>query len=59
MTWVLANWVNLVAIGSSSLVVAGLVVKLTPGDKDDKFVEKLRKLFKKVEDAAAKKSDSK
>ena len=41
MNWLSENWDTIWMAFSSLVVAASLIVKLTPGDKDDKFVMKL------------------
>jgi len=47
-TWVTENWTEVVAVIGAVVIVARLIVKLTPSDSDNKVVEKIVAFLKAV-----------
>lgn len=45
MTWILANWDNILAIYGGVVAVCTTIVKLTPNTKDDAIVSKVIKVL--------------
>lgn len=48
MDWIRVNWKELVAIVGGVVLVARIVVKLTPTPKDDSILEKIVAFLKAV-----------
>lgn len=48
MDWIRANWVELVAIVGGVVLVARIIVKLTPTPKDDTVLEKIVNFLKAI-----------
>jgi hypothetical protein len=48
MTWITENFANIMAIIGAVIVVARLVVKLTPSPADDSVLEKIVNVLKAV-----------
>lgn len=45
MTWILANWDNVLAIYGGVVAVCTTIVKITPNTKDDAIVSKVIKVL--------------
>lgn len=45
MTWILANWDNILAIYGGVVAVCTTIVKITPNTKDDAIVSKVIKVL--------------
>lgn len=48
MTWITENFANIMAVIGAVIVVARLVVKLTPSPADDSILEKIVNVLKAV-----------
>ena len=46
MEFLTANWKQIVAVAGAVIIVARLIVKLTPTPKDDSALEKIVKVLK-------------
>jgi hypothetical protein len=46
MNWITENWQNVVGIAGAVVIVARLVVKLTPTPSDDSVLEKVVSVLK-------------
>jgi hypothetical protein len=46
MNWITENWQNVVGIAGAVVIVARLVVKLTPTPSDDSVLEKIVSVLK-------------
>jgi hypothetical protein len=46
MTWIIANWVAILAAGSSDILVLERVAKLTPTKTDDQLLKQVFKLVR-------------
>ena len=47
-TWVTENWTELVAAVGAAIILARIIVKLTPTPKDDTALEKIVNFLKTV-----------
>ena len=48
LTWVIEHWKELVAAVGAAIVLARLIVKLTPTPKDDSALEKIVNFLKAI-----------
>lgn len=56
MEWIQANWTTVLAIYGAIVVLATLIVKLTPSTKDDEFLGKVVRFFDNFSTATVKKA---
>jgi hypothetical protein len=48
MTWITENFANIMAVVGAVIVLARVIVKLTPTPADDSFLEKIVSVLKAV-----------